>query len=61
MATTNSNHGYDTLRDSNTNEELTADDLGITDEQYTEAIEESAECPQVEGHILVNGRRVYAM
>jgi hypothetical protein len=53
-------HNYDTLRDSDTNESLTAEELGITDEQYAEAIEESATCSQAEGHVLVNGRRVYA-
>jgi hypothetical protein len=53
-------HNYDTLCDSTTNDSLTAEELGITDEQYAEAIEESATCSQAEGHVLVNGRRVYA-
>lgn len=54
------NATYDTLRDSDTTDSLTAEDLGITDEQYAEAIEESANSDQAEGHIRVNGRRVYA-
>jgi hypothetical protein len=51
---------YDTLFDSDTNERLTEDDLGVTREQYDAAVQESVWCPQAEGHIRVNGRRVYA-
>lgn len=51
---------YDTLYDSDTNEVLSADDLGITNEQYEDALKESIGCGQAEGHIRVNGRRVYA-
>jgi len=52
-------NSYDTLCDSDTNEELTADDLGITDEQYADALAESAGAGET-GHIrLENGRRVY--
>ena len=50
----------DTLYDSETNDSLSADDLGIANEAYDEACEESWACPQPEGHIYVAGRRVYA-
>lgn len=50
-----------TLNDSDTNETLTADDLGLTEEQYDALVEESIDCPQPEGHVRApNGRRVYA-
>jgi len=48
------------LYDSETSDSLTADDLGITDEQYDAAVQESVDCEQAEGHVRVNGRRVYA-
>ena len=50
----------DTLYDSETAESLTAEDLGITDEQYEATVLESTDCNQTEGHVRVNGRRVYA-
>lgn len=53
-------NAYDTLYDSDTNDSLTAADLGITEQQYEDAIAESSDCDQVEGHITVNARRVYA-
>jgi hypothetical protein len=50
----------DTLYDSDTNDSLTAEDLGITDEQYEAAVAESVNCGQAEGHIRIGERRVYA-
>lgn len=48
------------LWDSDTSEEVAADELGISDEEYIAAIRESMTCDQVEGHIYVGGLRVYA-
>jgi len=57
-----------TLYDSETNDYLTAEDLGLTDDEYDASIVESMNLPQAEGHIRVrgakcgdNGRRVYAI
>lgn len=49
-----------TLVNSDTNETMTADELGITEEHYAELCAESFE-GTAEGHIRVNGIRVYAM
>ncbi len=54
------NNQYDSLYDSDTNDYLSSRDLGITDEQYELAVQESESCDQAEGHIRVNGRKVYA-
>ena len=48
------------LYDSETTEPLSATDLKITHDEYTQAIADSIACDQPEGHIRVNGRRVYA-
>ena len=48
------------LYDSDTTELVTARDLGISRAAYLEAIRESRDCEQDEGHVRVNGRRVYA-
>lgn len=48
------------LYDSETGDSISADDLGITVEEYEAAIRESLDCGQVEGHIRVGERRVYA-
>jgi hypothetical protein len=48
------------LHDSDTNETLTASDLGITDEQYEATVQESLDSYQDEGHVRVAGHRVYA-
>ena len=47
------------LYDSETNDMLSAEDIGITDAEYVSACRESAEAAP-EGHIVVAGRRVYA-
>ena len=50
-----------TLCDSTTNDTLTAEDLGLTDEQYDELVNESLDCGTAEGHVQApNGRMVYA-
>lgn len=47
------------LYDSETNDYVDADDLGVTEDEYAAAAEESlADCGT--GHVRVNGRRVYA-
>lgn len=51
---------YDCLYDSETNEYLTAEELGINDDQYAAACLESASQSAAEGHIRLAGRRVYA-
>ena len=49
------------LVDSDTNKLVTAEDIGISDEEYAALIRESIDCQQVEGHVRAsNGRRVYA-
>ena len=48
------------LYDSETNDYLTPEDLGVTDEEYYAADAESEASHQSEGHVIVNGRRVYA-
>jgi hypothetical protein len=48
------------LYDSETNDVLTPGDLGITQDEYDAAVAESLAVPEPEGHIRVNGRRVYA-
>jgi len=48
------------LYDSETNGAVTADELGITDERYEELCAESLASAQSEGHVRINGRRVYA-
>jgi hypothetical protein len=48
------------LYDSDTAEVLTAEELGITEEEYCQAIADSMADGTEEGHVYVNGRRVYA-
>lgn len=55
------------LYDSDTTELVTARDLGISRAAYLDAIRDSRDCEQAEGHIRVigtktgrDGRRVYA-
>jgi hypothetical protein len=50
----------DTLYDSESGDALTAEDLGISQAEYDAAIAESLAAAEVEGHIRVAGRRVYA-
>ena len=47
------------LYDSETNDMLSAEDIGITAAEYVAACRESAEAAP-EGHVMVAGRRVYA-
>ncbi len=47
------------LYDSETNDMLSAEDIGITDSEYVAACSESLAATP-EGHIVVAGRRVYA-
>jgi hypothetical protein len=50
-----------TLCDSNTNATLSAEDLGLTEEQYDAMVEESIDSKTAEGHVRApNGRKVYA-
>lgn len=57
----NSGREIDTLYDSDTNEELTAADLGISQEEYDRLCDESDDCGTAEGHVRTStGRRVYA-
>jgi len=49
----------ETLYDSDTNDSVTAEDLGCSDDEYAAAVAESL-AAYGEGHIRVNGRRVYA-
>lgn len=48
------------LHDSETNELVTADDVGVSEREYADASRESVECGQHEGHVRLAGRRVYA-
>jgi hypothetical protein len=48
------------LYDSDTTDQVNADDLGITDDEYRQAVKDSLACDQAEGHIIVSGRRVFA-
>ena len=48
------------LLDSDTNNSVTAEDLGCSETEYAAAIRKSLGCDQPEGHVRVNGRRVYA-
>lgn len=48
------------LYDSDTNDSLSAEDLGITEDEYRETVAESLACDQAEGHVYVGTRRVYA-
>jgi hypothetical protein len=48
------------LIDSDTGDALYCDDIGLSTTEYVEAIIESLDCDQFEGHVRVNGRRVYA-
>jgi len=48
------------LYDSATQELLQADDLGITQFEYDAACMHSVQADTAEGHIMVNGRRVFA-
>jgi hypothetical protein len=48
------------LYDSETNDRVTAEELGVTDEEYAAAVSASLNAGQPEGHVRVNGRRVYA-
>jgi hypothetical protein len=58
----NSEREIDTLYDSDTNEELTAEDLGISQERYDEVVKHSIENGGDTGHVVISeiGRRVYA-
>jgi hypothetical protein len=49
-----------TLYDSETADPVTAEELGITEAEYRQAIADSMAADTEEGHIRVNGRRVYA-
>jgi hypothetical protein len=49
------------LLDSDTTDILSTEDLHCTAAEYAEAIRESLGSDQPEGHVRVNGRRVYAM
>jgi hypothetical protein len=48
------------LYDSETADPVTAEELGITAAEYRQAIIDSHKTGTHEGHIRVNGRRVYA-
>jgi hypothetical protein len=48
------------LCDSETADTVTAEELGITEAEYRQAIADSHETGTHEGHIRVNGRRVFA-
>jgi hypothetical protein len=48
------------LYDSETADPVTAEEIGITEAEYRRAIADSHETGTHEGHIRVNGRRVYA-
>jgi len=48
------------LFDSNTAEVVSDYDLDCSLAAYVEAMVDSLDCVQVEGHVLVNGRKVYA-
>lgn len=57
----------DTLYDSDTNDRVSAEELGLTDDEYEFAVSESVSIGQMEGHVRVygtncgpKGRRVYA-
>ena len=58
----NSELEIDTLYDSDTNEALTDEDLGISQERYDEVIEDSVKHGGDTGHVVIGeiGRRVYA-
>ncbi len=49
-----------TMYDSETNEPIHHDDLGITLDEMDALIIRSVECGQAEGHIVHDGRRMYA-
>lgn len=49
-----------TLYDSETADPVTAEELGITEAEYRQAIADSMAAGTEEGHIYVNRRRVYA-
>ena len=49
------------LRDSDTSETVDADDLGCTTVEYVETICDSLDSDQPDGHVRLNGRRVYAV
>lgn len=54
--------GY-SLYDSDTAEWLSAEKLGVTDEQYTDLIHDSLDTGEPTGHIrpdVLDGRKVYA-
>jgi len=48
------------LHDSDTAIELSPRDLKISRKKYIDAVRESKNCGQPEGHVRVNDRRVYA-
>jgi hypothetical protein len=48
------------LYDSETADPVTAEELGITEAEYRQAMADSMAADTEEGHIRVNGRRVYA-
>jgi hypothetical protein len=48
------------LFDSNSADVVTDYDLGCSVTAYVEAMVESLDCLQTEGHVRVNGRKVYA-
>jgi hypothetical protein len=59
LSMTNNNETNDTLHDSETNDALCPEDLGVTQEAYDAACVESTASGDT-GHIRVAGRRVYA-
>jgi hypothetical protein len=58
----NSEREIDTLYDSETNDSLTAEDIGISQERYDEVVKNSVEHGGDTGHVVISeiGRRVYA-
>jgi len=48
------------LYDSDTTDYVSAEELGITAAEYRQAIIDSHKTGTHEGHVYVNGRRVYA-
>jgi hypothetical protein len=62
MTTTMANEIYaGTLTDSETNDTVTAEDLGITETEYASLVDASIDSGTAEGHVRTStGRRVYA-
>lgn len=58
---TNSEIYTGALSDSDTNETVTAEDLGLTDSEYDTLVDASIDSGTAEGHVRApGGRRVYA-